>query len=194
MRILLPLAALLLALGTAACSNVETTPTDTDRFAAGHYRYYAWRNQPLVNTTRSSDPIYLLDPIVRTEVDSALRLKGYILDPQRAQFNVTYRYAMGMRMGEMSQESTNITPYPTAVPNRRVDQAVVDNAIALGGMKETSNLALQFHDQSSNDQVWQVIITKIVENANQRVDPAKFGGNLRKALEQALRPLPDAAQ
>ena len=189
MRIMRTVAVILLALAVAACSGIETNPGDVDAFAASDYRYYKWRSEPLHNTGNSADPIYLVDPILRREVDAVLQDKGYRMDAARAQFSVDYLYAAGLRLGETSQDATNLTPYPTALPNRQVDQATVDNAYALGGVKETSNIALQFNDVERREEVWHVVITKIVENAN-RVDRDALDRDLRKAIAQALRPLP----
>ena len=189
MRITRTVAVILLALAVAACSGIETNPGDVDAFAAGDYRYYKWRSEPLHNTGNSADPIYQVDPNLRREVDAVLQDKGYRMDAARAQFSVDYLYAAGLRLGETSQDATNLTPYPTALPNRQVDQATVDNAYALGGVKETSNIALQFNDVERREEVWHVVITKIVENAN-RVDRDALDRDLRKAIAQALRPLP----
>jgi hypothetical protein len=189
MRMTIRVAVILLALAMAACSGIETHPDEVDTFAAGDYRYYKWRSEPLQNTGNSADAVYLIDPILRREVDAALQDKGYRLDAARAQFSVDYLYATGLRLGETSQEATNLTPYPTALPNRQVDQATVDNAYALGGVKETSNIALQFNDVERREAVWHVVITKIVENAN-RVDRDALNRDLKKAVSQALRPLP----
>ena len=191
MRIAHILASGLLSLALAACSGVEIRPAPVDNFAAGDYQYYRWRTQPLQNTANSSDAVYSMDPIMRREVDRGLQSKGYILDKERAQFSVDYLYATGMRDGAVSRETSNVTPYPTVVPNRQVNQAVVDNSIALGGVQETSNIALQFNDVADNKEVWHVIITKIVENVN-RVDTAELNDNLKKAIGQALKPLPAA--
>jgi hypothetical protein len=191
MRITHILASGLLSLALAACSGVEIRPAPLDNFAAGDYQYYRWRTQPLQNTANSSDPIYSMDPIMRREMDRGLQSKGYILDKERAQFSVDYLYATGMRDGAVSRETSNVTPYPTVVPNRQVNQAVVDNSIALGGVQETSNIALQFNDVADNKEVWHVIITKIVENVN-RVDTTELNANLKKAVGQALKPLPEA--
>jgi len=180
---------LALALALAACSGIETNPGDVDAFAAADYRYYKWRSEPLQNTGNSADPIYLIDPVLRREVNAVLQEKGYRLDAARAEFSVDYLYAAGLRLGETSQEATNLTPYPTALPNRQVDQATVDNAYALGGVKETSNIALQFNDEGRREEVWHVVITKIVENAN-RIDRDALNRDLKKAVAQALRPLP----
>ena len=185
------LALLLLTLVLAACSGIEVQPTATDTFAAGNYKYYTWRSEPLVNTTNSRDMMYLMDPILRRDVDRELAKKGYVLDPERAQFSVDYIYAQGLRMGERSELATNITTYPSVNPNRQQNQAVVDNAYALGGIKETNNIALQFNDMGSKQEVWQVIITKIVENVN-KVDVAEMKESLREGVRLALEPLPEA--
>jgi len=181
----------LFCLVLAACSDIEIQPAAIDQFAANNYQYYKWRSQPLQNTANSSDAVYIMDPIMRREVDSGLRGKGYVLDEERAQFSVDYLFATGMRMGEQSQQASNLTPYPSVTPNRQVDQASVDNAIALGGVKETSNIALQFNDVATNEEVWRVVMTKIVENVN-NIDTARLGNNLNKSVKEALSTLPPA--
>ncbi len=191
MRIIYTLALALLSLALTACSGVEIRPSETDTFAAGNYRYYKWRSEPLQNTINSSDPIYIMDPIMRREIDSTLRSKGYILDPERAQFSVDYLYAVGLREGAKAEQASNISPIPSVTPNRQVDQAVVDNANALGGLKETSNIAVQFNDTATREEVWRVIITKIMDNVN-TVDGTKAADVLSKAVDKALRELPDA--
>ena len=193
MRITKPLAIALLALTIVACSGVETRPAPTEQFAKGNYKYYQWRSEPLDNSTRSSDRIYLMDPIVRRELDANLRSKGYILDASRAQFSVDYLQAPGLRMGEKSGAASNISPYPSVVANRQIDGASVDNAHALGGVKETSNIAIQFNDTITKQEVWQVIITKFVENVNQ-IDPQQLDKNLSKGIAKGLDTLPPAGQ
>ncbi len=182
---------LLLGMLLAACSDIETRPAETGTFAAGHYRYYMWRSEPPQNMGSSQDPAYLIDPVVRQQVDKNLAEKGYVLDPARAQFSVDYIYAPGLRMGELSNEASNITPYPSVTPNRQVNQAVVDNAYALAGVKETANLALQFNDVTTKREVWQVVITKIVDNVN-KIDMKVMKDSLREGIRKALEPLPQA--
>jgi len=191
MRITTALAQPFFALVLAACSGIEIEPASTETFAAGNYHYYRWRTEPLATRTGSSDPVYLLDPAVRREVDAGLAGKGYVLDAERAQFTVDYIYAPGFLQGERSEWASNVTYRPTATPNRRINQASVDNAIALGGLKETDNLVLQFNDSTSNKQVWQVTLSKIVENAN-RTDTTGFDRDLQSSIERALESLPAA--
>jgi hypothetical protein len=182
---------LVAALTLAACSGVETRPEETDTFAAGNYKFYQWRSEPLENIASSRDPVYIMDPIVRAAVDAELKNKGYRLNPEKAQFNVDYLYATGMRMGQKGSEASNLSNYPGVIPNRNVDQASVDNAYALGGVKETSNMALQFNDVERKEEVWRVIVTKIVEDAN-RVDSDRLRKNINSAVKEGLRPLPKA--
>ncbi len=185
--VLTPLALLLLA----ACSGVETRPEDPANFAAEGYTYYHWRSEPLSNSTQSKDPLYVMDPLVRAAVDGELQAKGYRLDPDRAEFSVDYLFATGMRMGQKGSEASNLSNYPGVIPNRNIDQASVDNAHALGGVKETSNIALQFNDVERKEQVWSVIITKLVEDAN-RVETPRLKNNVRSAIAEGLRTLPRA--
>jgi len=190
MRLITLLAALTLTLVTA-CSGIETRPASIEAFAAGNYKYYSWRSDPLPNVANSQDPMYIIDPILRGSVNAELGKKGYVLDKERAQFSVDYIYASGLRMGERSAEAYNITPYPSVNPNRQVNQAVVDNAYALGGVRETSNIALQFNDSTSKTEVWHVIITKIVENVN-NVDKKEIRRGVEKGVKEALSALPPA--
>ena len=190
MRLITLLAALLFTLVTA-CSGIETRPPSIEAFAAGNYKYYSWRSDPLPNVANSQDPMYIIDPILRSAVNAELGKKGYVLDKERAQFTVDYIYASGLRMGERSAEAYNITPYPSVNPNRQVNQAVVDNAYALGGVKETSNIAVQFNDSTSKKEVWHVIITKIVENVND-VDKKDIRNGVEKGVKAALSTLPPA--
>lgn len=190
MRAFKSVAVTLFALAVAACAGVEVEPAAVDEFASKNYRYYTWRTKPLP-AGRSRDPVYTLDPVLRREVDAILAQKGYVLDSARAEFSVDYVYAQGLRPGAAPEQSSNISPIPTATANRQIDQASVDNAIALGGLKETTNVLLQFNDVASKEEVWQAVMTKIVENAN-RVDEAALTDTLQGALSRAMRPLPPA--
>lgn len=191
MRTTFILASILLSALLTACSSVDIQTSDVEQFAAGNYKYYKWRTAPLPAKSSSADPFYAIDPVMRREVNAGLQARGYVLDNERAQFSVDYLYATGMREGAQSDQASNISPVPSVTPNRRVDQASVDNAIALGGVKETSNILLQFNDMDSNVEVWQVLMTKIVENAN-RLDSSRLDENLTKSLQRALKPLPQA--
>ncbi len=185
---------LLLALSLAACSSIETRPADTTTFEAGDYQYYRWRSQPLANSTQSADLLYQMDPIVRREVNAELNRLGYILDQERAQFSVDYLQAMGLRDGVKSQDASGgIDPIPSARPNRQINQAMVDNAHALGGVQTTNNIAIQFNDIANQQEVWSVVITKIVNDTN-NVDVKDMERNINRAISQAFRPLPKAGQ
>jgi hypothetical protein len=181
----------LLTVLLGACSGVEIEHSPLEKFSAGHYQYYKWRTEALPTSTRSTDPLYAIDPIVRRDVDAELQSKGYVLDDERAQFTVGYMFSTGMLQGERSELASNISPYPMSTANRRFDQATVDNAIALGGVKETDNIVVRFNDRASNSEVWQVTLMKIVEDVNS-TDTSNLEKNLRELLARALRPLPPA--
>lgn len=189
MRIITVLAYAILSLVVVACSGVDIQHSGTEGFIAKNYHYYKWRTEPLPNNPRSDDPIYALDPIMRKEVNAELQLKGYVLDESRAEFTVDYLYATGLLDGERSDLASNITPYPHVTPNRRVDQATVDNAIALGGVKPINSIVLQFNDRATNREVWQVTLSKFIEDAN-NVDATRLDEDLKDVLQRALKPLP----
>lgn len=192
MRRITALAALMLSLAIAACSSIETRPTDTAEFEALGYTYFKWRSQPLSNSSRSADALYLMDPIIRREVNAQLAAKGYVLNEERAQFSVDYLQATALRMGVDSQDASGgIDPIPSARPNRQINQAMVDNAHALSGVQETNNIALQFNSVETQQEIWRVLITKIVEDTN-RTDITAMEKGLSKGIQQGLRPLPDA--
>ena len=191
MRITNILAYAILSLTVLGCSGVEIQPADTNRFIAGNYLYYQWRTDALPSDVRSSDPAYAIDPVMRRDVNADLQSKGYVLNPERAQFTVGYILMNGMVQGATSDLASNISPYPRVTPNRQIDQASVDNAIALGGVKETNNIILQFNDKTSNQEVWHVTLTKIIENANS-VNTSRINDNLTQYLKRALKSLPQA--
>lgn len=193
MRLHPVLAYTLLPLLVIACSSVEIHQMPVAHFAAGNYQYYKWRTEPLPVKGASTDPLYVLDPIVRRELDAELQSKGYVLDPARAQFTVDYQNVTELREGARSQLAENITPWPSVTPNSDVDQAAVDNAIALSGVHPTNNLIVQFNDKATNREVWRVTLTRIVENAND-VDASSLDKNLKASLQEALEPLPPASR
>lgn len=185
-------ASLLLVSALVACGSIETQHSDTAQFKAGNYTYYKWRSEPLRNTTGSGDTLYIVDPIVRREVNARLAERGYVLDAARAQFSVDYLQATGLREGVNSQDASGgIDPIPSARPNRQINQAMVDNAYALSGLQTTSNIAIQFNDVSTQREVWRVIITKIVDDVN-TPDPATVERNLQQGISKGLKPLPEA--
>ena len=187
------LGAALLALILTGCSGAEVHPAETDTFSAGNYRYYSWRSKPMVNTINSKDPVYTIDPILRARVNETLQGKGYVLDESRAQFSVDYIFAEGLRSGVVGEEATNLSTHPGVIPNRNIDQASIDNAYALGGLKETRNIRIQFNDVERNEEVWQLVISKIVDDVNVSADSRSYKA-LESALSQGLRPLPAAKQ
>jgi len=193
MRSFTTVASLLFALALGACSGIETRPTDTAEFVAGNFTYFKWRSEPLANPGGSSDPMYLMDPIIRRQVNANLSAKGYVLNPEKAQFSVDYLQAIALREGVSSQDASGgIDPIPSARPNRQINQAMVDNANALSGVQTTNNIAIQLNDVETQEEVWRVIITKIVENVNER-DPDRMENSIGRAIQQGLSTLPDAS-
>ena len=83
MRFSAAAATLLMTLVMAACSTIETRPGDTAAFAAGNFTYYKWRSQPLSNPTGSTDALYLMDPLIRRELDAGIGSCGAGFVPDR---------------------------------------------------------------------------------------------------------------
>ncbi len=186
------LAALLLV-GLAGCVNSgsEIEVWDTARFAAGNYQTYSWRSEPIVNTVGSRDIIYRIDPLIRIELDRALKSKGYQLIPWNGDFTVDYIYAPGVRAGVAGEDTTNIAPRAGVRPNTNISQAERDNAIALAGVRELHHLALQFNDGPSRVEVWRGVLTEIANDL--RVD--NMDGAQRtigRGINKLLRDLPAA--
>jgi hypothetical protein len=75
--------------------------------------------------------------------------------------------------------------------NRRTDQALVDNAYALSGPRETNNMLLQFSDRTTQSLVWATSMTKIVENVNEE-NTKKMRKSVNAAVRKVLRQLPSA--
>ncbi len=192
MSLRFPLVSLFLILFLSACSGVETRTQETDKFEAGDYNYYKWRSAPLSANTNGDGFIHMIDPIVRKAVDKELAKKGYILNPDQAQFSVDYIYAEGIRTTAASNEVTGAN-YPGIAPSRDIDQASIDNAVALSGVKETSNLGLQFNDVASGKEVWRVLATKVIDRAaaDEKEQAEK---DIKIAVDRLLRPMPDASK
>jgi hypothetical protein len=182
------LAGLLGCMLLAACSGVEIIPDDTSAFAATGYTRYAWRSEPLSQDGYSKSRVYQADPAIRAAVDTRLGELGYkLVSASDAQFLVDYVAAAGFNQGQLARNASNITPVPTAMINRQVNQAEVDNAYALGGVKEMGNIALVFLNNSNKDVLWKVTVSSVVKDAN-RVDEKAVG----KVMRQSLGTLPPA--
>ena len=184
------LALVLLSL-LAACASVEVDVWDSQEFAAGNFRTYSWRSEPFSDQVFYRDPIYVIDPILRELVDAELAKLGYRLVPRGGDFTIDYIYAPGVRLGAATIQASNISPRAGVRPNTTVSQAERDNAIALAGVKETRNIALQINNGETGREVWRAVITKIVANVNE-ADNSSARRNLGSGVRRAFRDLPPA--
>jgi hypothetical protein len=177
----------------AACSGVEVQVGDPAKFAAGNFKTYSWRSEPFTNSFYSKDPVYIIDPVLRRIVNQQLIERGFQKVARGGDFTVDYTYAPGMRIGVRSDAADNLSPRAGVRPNTTISQAERDNAIALSGVRETRDIALQINDGRSGLEIWQAVITKFVTNVN---EPDK--GRLKKALKSglvtAMRDLPAVGQ
>lgn len=183
--------ALLLIAVITACSSVEVEIWDSGEFGPANFQTYSWRSEPFSNSVYSRDPIYIIDPVLREVVNKDLSAKGYRLVARNGDFNIDYTYAPGLRMGAPSEATDNLSPRAGVRPNTTISQAERDNAIALSGVKETRNIALQFNDGKSNLQLWRVLITKFATDANQP-DRERVRSALESGVKKGLKDLPAA--
>lgn len=184
------LAALLLATLVSACASVEVDVWDAQEFAAGNFQTYSWRSEPYAREVYFRDPIYVIDPILREIVDRELKALGYQLVAGGGDFTIDYIYAPGVRLGAPTRQASNISPRAGVRPNTNISQAERDNAIALAGVKETRNIALQINNGATGREIWRAVITKIVANANEVDNTARR--NLDRGISRAFRDLPPA--
>jgi hypothetical protein len=180
-----------LAVFFTACSGVEVQVWETDKFVAGNYHTYSWRSEAFSNSFYSKDPVYLIDPILRELVDKKLRERGYKLLARGGDFTVDYIYAPGIRIGVSSDAADVLSPRAGVRPNTQISQAERDNAIALAGVKETRNIALQINDGETGLEVWRAVITKFVTNVNE-TNSERLEKALRSGVVKAFKDLPSS--
>lgn len=185
------LATTALAFLLTACASVEVDVWDSRKFAAGNFQTYSWRSEPFSSELYYRDPIYLIDPILREQVDKELGNLGYRLIPRGGDFTIDYIYAPGVRLGAPSESASNIAPRAGVRPNTGISQAERDNAIALAGVKETRNIALQINSGETGQEVWRAVMTKIVADVNE-VDRSGARRSLGSGVRRAFRDLPPA--
>jgi hypothetical protein len=172
----------------AGCSGIETVPEDTARFEATGYTRYAWRSEPLQQDNYRRDPLYQADPVIREAIETRLLELGYRqVAREDAQFFVEYLAAGSINAGRVATTASNVTPYPSAMINRQADGATVDNAYALGGVKEMGNLLVVFVEPADSAVLWRVRISKVMEDANRVNENA-----VRRAVREGFSTLPEA--
>ncbi|MEP5763759.1 MAG: hypothetical protein ABJ308_04165, partial [Halieaceae bacterium] len=120
-----------------------------------------------------------------------LQALGFQRIPRNGDFTVDYIYAPGVRLGAATETASNIAPRAGVRPNTNISQAERDNAIALAGVKETRNIAVQINDGQTGREVWRAVLTKIVADANE-VDKSRLRSALNSGLKKAFRDLPPA--
>jgi len=172
-----------------ACSGVDITPAATDTFAANQYRLYAWRSEPLSQTSYSKDILAIKSPSIRAGVEEQMAQLGYQrVDRADAEFLVEYFAAPGTNDGQLSHGGSNAMLYGSSV-NRQIDGASASNALALSRPVETGDMQLMFFDALTNEVLWQVQISIVVEDAN-RIDHEQVRDAVRKGVS-ALPPALD---
>jgi Domain of unknown function (DUF4136) len=177
----------------AGCSGVDIQTSDTVKLENGHYQSYSWQNAPLPREGRWTDPIYRLDPAIRTAIEEGLLQKGYTAVSEGADFTVRYVYAPGYLSGVEPEQSHTISPVPRPRDLEPTNQASVDNAIALGGIKQTTNINITLIDSGNSETLWTATVSMIVEDANNR-DSEEAKRKISRFVKSALSELPVAGK
>lgn len=178
-----------------ACANVQVDTAPIDKFKAGNYHSYSWLGAPVENTAGSDDPLYVVDPALRKAVDETLAGKGYRRLETGGDFTIDYQFKASMADGALNTtaaKADNRYPVPSggALINRGADQALVDNAYALSGVREMNSILLRFSDAESQSLVWAGAMSKIVEDVNQD-SRDKMAKGISAAVNRVLRAIPD---
>ena len=175
------------------CASVEVDVWDSQEFAGSGFKTFSWRSEPFSSDFYFRDPIYVIDPILRELVDEELTARGYQRVARGGDFTVDYIYAPGVRFGAPTEASSNIAPRAGVRPNANVSQAERDNAVALSGVKETRNIALQINNGETNREIWRAVLTKIIADAN-TPDRDRTRRALSTGLRRAFDQLPSAGE
>ena len=183
-----------LLVGTfSGCASVEVDVWDSQEFAGSGFNTYSWRSEPFSSDFYFRDPIYVIDPILREVVDEELAARGYRRVARSGDFTIDYIYAPGVRLGAPTAATDNIAPRAGVRPNTTISQAERDNAIALSGVKETRNIALQINNGETNREIWRAVLTKIIADAN-TPDRNRTRSALRSGVRRAFEQLPRAGE
>ncbi len=177
------------------CASVQVDTTDTTAFKNGNYKTYSWMGAPIDNSAGSTDPLYVLDPALRSAVDAKLASKGYRYVDSGGDFVIDYQFKDTLVAGSLNStaaEADNRYPAPTnqAVINRRPDQALVDNAYALSGPKELNSILIRFSDGENLTMVWAAGVSKVFDKLYFYADDLRKTINV--AVDRALGRLPSA--
>lgn len=187
---------LLLPLLTA-CAGVEVDTTPYDRFTAGNYSTYSWRIAPTSDgKPGSSNSIAVINPALRATINTALSEKGYREVGEGGEFVIAYQFKARLADGALSsasRASDNQYPYQQtgAILNREPDQALIDNAYALGGPRKMNSIVIRFYDGQSEQPVWAMAISKMVEDVNRETDNFVVE-DVKNAVIRGLNKLPTA--
>lgn len=184
------------SLALSGCSSVQVDTTPNDRFEAGNYVTYNWLAAALDASGVATDPLYALDPTLRASVDQKLASKGYQRVDRGGDFQVIYQFKASISEGALSSAATDAANQDNPISsqdlviNRRPDQALIDNAYALSGPREVTNILLTFTDGSTQNPVWAAGMSKVVDYAN--FDAKRMSASVDKAVNRALGRLPKA--
>lgn len=168
-----------------ACSGLDISPASTETFAATSYTRYAWRSDPLAQASYGIDMLAAKSPSIRSGVEEKMAELGYRrVDRSDAEFLIEYFAAPGLNEGQLSHGGSNDMLYGSSV-NRDIDGASASNALALSGPVDTGEMQLVFFDAATNNVLWRVQMSIVVEDPN-RIDHDA----VRRAVRKGVSALP----
>lgn len=173
------------------CSSAQVDRADPDTFAAKGYRTYNWNYAQIEPLPSDTSAYATLAPIFREEMNRALANLGYREVAQGGQFVVSVQFKRSLADGVVSIEKDPNPVVPRVVLNRDPDQASLDNAQALAGVRELNSVLIQFDDASDGGLLWAAAVSRVQETANvNELDPDQVRRNARQTLRRAMGQLP----
>ncbi len=180
---------LVVALG--GCSTAQVDRGDPSAFAAKGYRTYNWNYAQVEPLPSDTSAYTTMAPIFREEMNRALANLGYREVEQGGQFVVSLQFKRSLADGVVSIEKDPNPVVPRVVLNRDPDQASLDNAQALAGVRQLNNVLIQFDDASDGGLLWAAAVSRVQETANiNELDPEQVRRNARQTLRRVMSQLP----
>ncbi|ARN74915.1 DUF4136 domain-containing protein [Oceanicoccus sagamiensis] len=181
------LAIVITTLLLTACIGSKVVVKPDSTFDAANYQRFAWMHEAITNDGRNS-AYYNLDRSIRKGISAELVKKGYQqVAKEQAEFLLDYSFFQSV-----SPDRGGI------ISPRDESNAAWDNGSDINGTSlhnhyipaeiQRGNLSLSISDAKQGHEVWQVTMTKVIEN--QMEDEAAVKKSVRGLIPKLLRELP----